>query len=357
MRPANWDLVMAALTAAHAALLLVAPSVPAIAVAMWWSSNTIAHNFIHRPFFGTKWANALFALWLSLLLGYPQSLWRDRHLAHHAGHHPVLRITAGLVFQSIALVALWMALAVRDPRFLLLQYLPGWLFGLGLCAIHGYYEHARGVTSHYGRLYNVLCFNDGYHVEHHAWPGFHWTRLTDKTLDGETSRWPAPLRWMESFSVPTVLEQLERMVLCFPLLERWVLRMHHSAFRRIIHEIPSPTTIAIVGGGLFPRTVLILRELLPHASVTVIDSNREHLKIAAQRVAGPSFVHEHYSGQADDFDLVILPLSLRGDREALYRSPPSRTLVAHDWLWRPRGHTSIVSYLLLKRLNVVMRCD
>jgi hypothetical protein len=25
----------------------------------------------------------------------------------------------------------------------------------------------------------------------------------------------------------------------------------------------------------------------------------------------------------------------------------------HDWLWRPRGRTAVVSLLLLKRVNVV----
>ena len=55
-----------------------------IAIGVWWNSNTIAHNFIHRPFFRSRRFNALFSAYLSVLLGIPQVLWRDRHLAHFA---------------------------------------------------------------------------------------------------------------------------------------------------------------------------------------------------------------------------------------------------------------------------------
>jgi hypothetical protein len=32
----------------HGAVLLAFPSLPAIAVGLWWNANTISHNFIHR---------------------------------------------------------------------------------------------------------------------------------------------------------------------------------------------------------------------------------------------------------------------------------------------------------------------
>jgi hypothetical protein len=53
------------------------------------------------------------------------------------------------------------------------------------------------------------------------------------------------------------------------------------------------------------------------------------------------------------FDLVVLPLSFEGDRDALYDRPPARTVIVHDWLWRKRGVSGIVSVALLKRLNLV----
>src|SRR5690242_15352303 len=70
----------------HAAALITAPSIPVVAVGLWWNANTVAHNFIHRPFFRTRWANRLFSMCLSLLLGLPQSYWRLRHLRHHRSH-------------------------------------------------------------------------------------------------------------------------------------------------------------------------------------------------------------------------------------------------------------------------------
>src|SRR5258708_16916175 len=124
-----------------------------------------------------------------------------------------------------------MVLALRAPNFLLHAYLPGYGIGLALCWLHGHYEHVRGTVSHYGALYNVLFFNDGYHVEHHAHPGAHWTRLPEfHRQETATSAWPAPLRWMEAFS----LEALERLVLRVPFLQRFVLRAHARAIADIV---------------------------------------------------------------------------------------------------------------------------
>jgi fatty acid desaturase len=78
------DARFVALAVAHAGILLAVPSIPVIAVGLWWNANTIAHNFIHRPFFRTMAANRAFSAFLSLVLGIPQALWRQRHLQHHA---------------------------------------------------------------------------------------------------------------------------------------------------------------------------------------------------------------------------------------------------------------------------------
>src|SRR5260370_19052851 len=94
IRASRWNTVMVALAAMHCAVLFAAPSVPVIALGLWWNSNTISHNFIHRPFFRRRSANVLFGLYLTLLLGIPQSMWRDRHPAHHPGLPPRLRLTA-----------------------------------------------------------------------------------------------------------------------------------------------------------------------------------------------------------------------------------------------------------------------
>src|SRR5688572_28123895 len=83
-RQSSWDAVLVGVALLHGALLVTGPSAAFIAIGVWWNSNTIAHNFIHRPFFRWRVFNVAFGLYQSLLLGIPQSIWRDRHLAHHA---------------------------------------------------------------------------------------------------------------------------------------------------------------------------------------------------------------------------------------------------------------------------------
>ena len=83
MRHSKWDVLLIALSFVQAALLLTAPSIPVVALGLWWNSNTVSHNFIHLPFFRSEAWNRLYSYFLSLLLGFPQSLWRERHLAHH----------------------------------------------------------------------------------------------------------------------------------------------------------------------------------------------------------------------------------------------------------------------------------
>src|ERR1700723_1932774 len=130
--------------AAHAVILMRWPAPPLIALGLWWNANTIAHNFIHRPFFRAAVVNRFFSAALSVLLGIPQTLWRDRHLAHHAGVEWRLRLSRPLIVETALVVSLWVILASLQPRFFLLTYVPGYLAGLGLCAIQGYWEHSLG---------------------------------------------------------------------------------------------------------------------------------------------------------------------------------------------------------------------
>ena len=148
------------------------------------------------------------------------------------------------------MVCLWSTLAARNAHFFLLVYLPGYLAGLALCAMQGYWEHAPGrPTSHYGRTYNFLCFNDGYHAEHHADPAIHWTTLAQRVETGAaTSQWPPLLRWLEV----RPLEALEHLVLRSPALQRFVLNRHRRAFRVFLPQLSGVRRATIVGGGLFP---------------------------------------------------------------------------------------------------------
>lgn len=347
------DALLVSLAALHARVLTLWPLAPLIALGVWWNSNTIAHNFIHRPFFRSGCMNRLFSAGLSVLLGIPQTLWRDRHLAHHAGVQWKLRLSQQLGVETALVLCLWSILAWAQPRFFLLAYLPGYLAGLVLCAAQGYWEHVAGrPTSHYGRVYNFLCINDGYHAEHHADPTIHWTMLPQRIEPGTaTSLWPPLLRWLDV----RPLEFLERLVLRSRWLQRFVLRSHRRAFRALLAQLGTIRHVAIVGGGLFPRTALILRELLPGAHLTIVDSNLRNLETARAFLDGNvEYCNERYvPGERRDCDLMVIPLGLDGNRAAIYRNPSSPAVLVHDWIWRRRGTGIVVSATLLKRLNLV----
>jgi hypothetical protein len=353
---ARWDALLVALALAQGSLLLAWPSIPLVAVGLWWNANSVSHNFIHRPFFGTRALNVIFSCYLSLLLGFPQSFWRSRHLAHHFGGERArdqldLRL---LPLDVASVIALWCTLFVLVPCFALTVYLPGFLIGGLLCYLQGHYEHADGTVSHYGRLYNFLLFNDGYHIEHHSRPGMHWRDLPcQRAENGSVSRWPAVLRWLECVN----LCALERLVLRLPALQRFVLRRHQGALRRLLTELPVPDRVGIVGGGLFPRTAIILRELLPEAKLVLIDQSAANLAIADRFIAGNAeYINERFEPDAPcDFDLLTIPLAFSSDRQAIYRRPPARAVLVHDWIWKRRGSSVVVSWLLLKRLNLVKR--
>ncbi len=342
------------LAAAQGLVLAVWPTLPVIAIGVWWNSNTIAHNFIHRPFFRQRSLNLFFSAYLSMLLGIPQAVWRDRHLAHHAGVPWRWRASRQLLFETALVLSLWATLATLNPRFFVTVYLPGYFAGLGLCAIQGHYEHAQGVTSHYGRVYNFLCFNDGYHAEHHANPGVPWTRLPERVITGaHTSVRPALLRCLDQLN----LEGMERLVLRSRWMQRFVLQRHRRALRALLPKIAPIHRVAIVGGGLFPRTALLLQELIPGVRITIIDVSVRNIATAQTLIGGPvDFVHSRYPhGGKPDCDLIVIPLCFDGDREAIYRHPPAGAkLLVHDWIWRRRGTGSIVSLALLKRLNLVV---
>src|SRR5215471_834645 len=330
------------LAALHSFVLLAWPAMPAIAAGVWWNSNTIAHNFIHRPFFHSPRLNRMFSMYLSVLLGIPQTVWRERHLAHHRGVHWRLRGLPQMAAEAAAVIALWVFLGITHPHFFLLSYVPGYLAGLGLCALQGYYEHAQAVTSHYGTFYNFLCFNDGYHAEHHAHPRAHWSELPGYVHPGaRTSRWPAMLRWLDH-----ALEFLEEIVLRSPALQRFVLTKHRAALVRLVPR--NARRILIIGGGLFPRTAVILRELLPTAEIEIMDENAANLETAHRILGGGfDFIHQHYEAHRTGHDLVVIPLAYGGSREAVYRNPPAPTVLVHDWMWKRRGAGQMVSVALL----------
>jgi hypothetical protein len=108
---------------------------------------------------------------------------------------------------------------------------------------------------------------------------------------------------------------------------------------------------------LFPRTAIVLNRLLPQAKLTLIDMNDSHLEIARRFLGGRlDSINERFDPAATcPYDLLTIPLAYVGDRDSLYRFPPAPAVLVHDWIWRPRGKSVVVSWLLLKRLNLVTR--
>lgn len=353
MRHSVWDGALVALALVQGGLVVSVPSLPLIAVGIWWNSNTISHQFIHNPFFTSRMGNRLFALYLTVLLGFPHAIWRSRHLAHHANQTVRLGRSPDLGLQSLAAAGTWITIALTQPAFFAWVYLPGFVLGMVLCSIQGHYEHSRGTVSCYGRVYNWLMFKDGLHVEHHRAPCTHWTRLSPARCVRHSSLWPPLLRWIDWFSLTT----LEHFALRSRWIQRWLIATHQSAFRKLLAGLPEPRRIGIVGGALFPRTAIVLRELLPQAELTVIDLNSRHLEIASGRLPADVTVTNAVfkPSRHSDFDLLVFPLSYRGNRRELYRHPAAPMVIIHDWIWRRHHPAALVSCCLLKRLNLVLR--
>jgi hypothetical protein len=361
LRHSKWDGVLVLLSAAQVAVVVTYPSVLVIAIGLWWNANTVAHCFIHRPFFRQAALNRAYSIYLSLLLGFPQHLWRERHLLHHAGLARRARLTRPIVVEGALVFALWGALAWMSPPFFFWVYLPGWAIGLGLCQVQGHFEHAHGTTSHYGRFYNLLFFNDGYHVEHHLKPATHWTELRRvRAATTRQSRWPPVLRWLDDLS----LAGLERVVLRSPRLQRWVVGVHERALRAVLDDAGVVAHAMVVGGGLFPRSAIVLRRLNPSMRLTIVERDADHIAAAhALLPAGATISHAAFDAAAPvpaDVDLLVIPLGFVGGRRAIYERPPAPRVIVHDWIWNlpPRSdgtssRSTIVTWLLLKRLTLI----
>jgi hypothetical protein len=339
-------------------------------------------HFIHLPFFVAPRVNRAYAHGLSAVLGIPQSLWRARHLRHHAGHERPIRWTRDMRAEAGTIVAVWTVMAWVAPRWFVSAYVPGYLAGLGCCWLQGHFEHAGGTTSHYSAIYNLFFFNDGYHVEHHLRPAEHWTRIRRwGRRDPRSSRWPPVLRWIERvtpgqactdnelgghfqndlrahFAAAIVvpgLGALEHMVLRSRVLQQFVLARHERAFRALLPGAGPARRVTIVGGGLFPRTPLLLSRLLPMAEITVIDASSRNIDIARRflddRVRCACGTYDPRA--VSPADLVVIPLAYSGNRRRLYDNPPAPAMLVHDWIWSRRGRSVVISWLLLKRLSLV----
>jgi fatty acid desaturase len=247
-----WDALPAALAViqlALAALLFAAwPGLSWAARIGWillyafsvgWNLNSIAHNFIHNPFFRSERLNRLMSLTITLALLSPQTMYRYVHLKHHAGNgdrpdasgatidplsiyqygadgkaEPLLSYVFLEFFRGdspfelarrigekrpaearAAMFEFWAVIAVYGAALGVGLFTGRWAFTplmvvasyLGQCVsnLSGYYEHLGGNpdkpiawgVSTYGRLYNWIFLYNGYHAEHHYRPKVHWTKM------------------------------------------------------------------------------------------------------------------------------------------------------------------------------------
>lgn len=170
--------------------------------------------------------------------------------------------------------------------------------------------------------------------------------------------------------VAALLVALERLALGSPALQRRLVEAHARALAALepaircclmgqAPEDMSGVRVAVVGGGLFPRTALALAATWPKVQVTVIEADADHLERARAILADHGLdrvrlVHGRWSpGDVGEHDLVILPLAFVGDRDAAYAAAGPPRLI-HDWIGRPRGRAgTVVAWWLGKRLNLV----
>jgi fatty acid desaturase len=224
----------------------------------WYNAVVVTHNFIHTPWFTSAVANRMYAGLNSINLGVPLTLCRYHHLNHHRygndrrgadgrprDHSSTYRFgkdgapegalsyglrglfrsgtaeawreafaagRGGRLLGELAVCGLGVAgYAALSWGFVVCFFVPVFYAGSFLGILNNYYQHAgakpgtrtANSVSYYGRLYNLLCFNEGYHQEHHVQPGRHWTRrpaLRD-TLAGSVrviSSVPPPLGFLSA---------------------------------------------------------------------------------------------------------------------------------------------------------------
>lgn len=203
--------------------------------AISWNINGVSHFFIHNPYFKSNLLNRAFSLVESIAMVFSQTFYDNVHRRHHSGNSDrknakgetidwlsiykygenneaenvwsytlksyfrddpiqifkeIRRRSPFLawfgLFEIIVVVSLVVITTILNWKFILFM-LPFYYIGNCLSSLNGFYEHwhgnpdlpiAWGVSS-YGKLYNFLWFNNGYHAEHHYRPKQHWSKMKE----------------------------------------------------------------------------------------------------------------------------------------------------------------------------------
>lgn len=204
---------------------------PLFVLLSWYNPMVSTHNFLHTPWFKSELINRLYTALNSINLGLPQILYHYHHLNHHQYSNDrkgpdgltkdfsstfaygkqgqpenVILYSALSLFRRGTIEMFhevkrqgkmkqfWFELLtctfgligylLLSWRYFLFFYVPTFFFGWFLAHLENYYEHFGAIpenryantVSYYGRIYNILAFNEGYHQEHHLRPGEHWTK-------------------------------------------------------------------------------------------------------------------------------------------------------------------------------------
>jgi fatty acid desaturase len=120
---------------------------------------------------------------------------------------------AQLTLEIITMIGALIIYLGLSWQYFVCIYLPTFYVGWFLEHLENYYEHFGGSpddrfansTSYYGRLYNFLFCNEGYHQEHHIRPNVHWSMRPQTRMDYRD-----------------VLDRPHRVVLNFPPVLSWL---------------------------------------------------------------------------------------------------------------------------------------
>lgn len=159
--------------------------------------------------------------------------------------------------------------------------------------------------------------------------------------------------------IPTLLDILERSLLYINTLTNIIINLHYNATYSIIKKyIPglTPRKILIVGGGILPRSIIILKKLYPSTELHVLDMSKQSLREAQNYLKTYTnednvfYIHSEYDPSlSKNYDLVVFPLAFRG----LYSTSYTTTL-RHCWIWERHARAEVVSMFLLKKIVIEM---
>jgi len=190
------------------------------------------HNFLHNPFFTSKYMNRAFSLINTIALGASQTMYKYHHLNHHTFNNDIptkygetrdrssiyrwsksVGKEEGIISYSLLgifrseLHHIWKDTVKKREGWLAgcenvvlilfvaflfwvnvsygVFYVFIWYIGQSLALAENYQEHKGAPNtcrldnsvSAYASWYNAIWFNNGYHQEHHFRPQVHWTEI------------------------------------------------------------------------------------------------------------------------------------------------------------------------------------